>query len=81
VSVVADEQTRVELTTDLDGLLREGARGMLAVALEAEVEAYIVAHTATLVELIAQAHRGIHRIRCTPHLAYSFVRHTGLSAS
>jgi hypothetical protein len=32
--VVADEQTRVELTTDLDELFREGARRMLAAALE-----------------------------------------------
>ncbi len=45
LSVVADEQARAELTTDLDELLREGARRMLAVALEAEVEAYIAAHT------------------------------------
>jgi putative transposase len=45
LSVVADEQARAELTTDLDELLREGARRMLAVALEAEVQAYIAAHT------------------------------------
>ena len=45
LSVVADEQARAELTTDLDALLREGARRMLAVALETEVEAYIAAHT------------------------------------
>jgi putative transposase len=45
LSVVADEQARAELTTDLDELLREGARRMLAVALEAEVEACIAAHT------------------------------------
>jgi putative transposase len=44
LSVVADEQARVELTNDLDELFREGARRMLAVALEAEVEAYIAAH-------------------------------------
>jgi transposase-like protein len=44
LSVVADEQARVELTIDLDELFREGARRMLAVALEAEVEAYIAAH-------------------------------------
>jgi putative transposase len=42
--VVADGQARAELTTDLDELFREGARRMLAVALEAEVEAYIAAH-------------------------------------
>jgi transposase len=35
----------------------------------------------TLAEVLAQAHRGIERIRCTPHLAYSFLRHAGLSVS
>jgi transposase len=35
----------------------------------------------TLAEVIAQAHKGIQRMRRTPHLAYSFVRHTGLSVS
>ena len=35
----------------------------------------------TLAEVIDQAHRGIQRIRRTPHLAYSFLRHTGLSVS
>jgi putative transposase len=44
LSVVVDEQARAELTTDLDELFREGARRMLAVALEAEVEAYIATH-------------------------------------
>ena len=44
LSVVADEQARAELTLDLDELFREGARRMLAAALEAEVEAYIAAH-------------------------------------
>jgi hypothetical protein len=44
LSVVVDEQARAELTTDLDELFREGARRMLAAALEAEVEAYIAAH-------------------------------------
>jgi putative transposase len=44
VSVVVDDQARAELALDLDGLFREGARRMLAVALEAEVEAYIAAH-------------------------------------
>src|SRR5215207_7635821 len=42
--LVVDEQARTELTTDLDALCREGARRILAVALEAEVEAYIAAH-------------------------------------
>jgi len=54
LSVVADEQARAVLTTDLDELFREGARRMLAAALEAEVEAYITAHT----ELVdAHGHR------------------------
>jgi putative transposase len=44
LSVVVDEQAQAELTTDLDELLREGARRMLAVALEAEVDAYLAAH-------------------------------------
>jgi hypothetical protein len=35
----------------------------------------------TLAEVIQQAHRGIDRVRRTPHLAYSFLRHTGLSVS
>jgi hypothetical protein len=35
----------------------------------------------TLAEVIQQAHRGIDRIRRTPHLAYSFLRHAGLSVS
>jgi len=45
LSVVVDDQARAELTTDLDELFREGARRMLAVALEAEVAADIAAHT------------------------------------
>jgi putative transposase len=44
LSVVADEQARAELHTDLDALAREGARRMLAAALEAEVDAYLAAH-------------------------------------
>jgi putative transposase len=35
----------------------------------------------TLAGVIDQAHRGIDRVRRTPHLAYSFLRHTGLSVS
>jgi hypothetical protein len=31
--------------------------------------------------LNTQAHRGIQRVRRTPHLAYSFLRRTGLSVS
>jgi hypothetical protein len=38
--------------------------------------------TPRLGEVIDQAHRGIERVRRrTPHLAYSFLRHTGLSVS
>jgi putative transposase len=44
LSVVVDEQARAELTTDLDELFREGARRMLAAALEVEVEVYVAAH-------------------------------------
>jgi putative transposase len=43
LSVVADEAAQAELRMDLDGLAREGARRMLAVALEAEVDDYLVA--------------------------------------
>jgi hypothetical protein len=34
-----------------------------------------------LAEVIDQAHRGIERVRCTLHPAYSFLRHTGLSVA
>jgi putative transposase len=44
LSVVTDEQSRAGLATDLDGLVREGARRMLAAALEAEVDTYLAAH-------------------------------------
>jgi putative transposase len=54
LSVVVDEQARVELVLDLDELVREGARRMLAAALEAEVDAYLAAH-AELVD--ADGHR------------------------
>jgi transposase-like protein len=43
LSVIADDSARAELHTDLDELAREGARRMLAAALEAEVEAYLAA--------------------------------------
>jgi transposase len=33
----------------------------------------------SLPEAIDEAHRGIDRVRRTPHLAYSFLRHAGLS--
>jgi transposase len=35
----------------------------------------------TLAEVINQTRQGIQRIRRTPHLAYSFLRHAGLSVS
>jgi transposase-like protein len=35
----------------------------------------------TLAEAIAQAQLGIERVRRTPHLAYSFLRHAGLSVT
>ena len=50
LSVVTDEQARPELRLDLDELAREGARRMLAQALEAEVYAYLAAHADRLVE-------------------------------
>jgi transposase-like protein len=46
LSVVADEQARAELHADLDQLAREGARRMLAAALEAEVDDYLAAYAA-----------------------------------
>jgi putative transposase len=45
LSVATDEQARAELASDLDELVREGARRLLAAALEAEVDAYLGAHT------------------------------------
>src|SRR5512135_391594 len=44
VKVVENAATRVELAAGLDEIVREGARRMLAAALEAEVEAYLAAH-------------------------------------
>jgi hypothetical protein len=35
----------------------------------------------TLSEVIEHAHRGVARVRGAPHLAYSFLRRTGLSVS
>jgi transposase-like protein len=46
LSVIADERARAELGIDLDELAREGARRMLAAALEAEVDAYLAAYGA-----------------------------------
>jgi putative transposase len=45
LSVATKEHAHTELHLDLDELVREGARRMLAAALEAEVDAYIAAHT------------------------------------
>jgi putative transposase len=46
LSVVADEAAQADLRMDLDELAREGARRMLAAALEAEVDGYLAAHAA-----------------------------------
>src|SRR5918993_1513841 len=46
LSVVADERGRAVLRGDLDELAREGARRMLAAALEAEVDDYLAVHAA-----------------------------------
>ena len=57
MSVVGDEG-RSELVVDLDELVREGARRMLAVALEEEVAAYVAAHAG---ELDERGHRLVRR--------------------
>src|SRR5918993_4021819 len=44
--VVTDARAQDELRVDLDELVGEGARRMLAAALEAEVDAYLAAHAA-----------------------------------
>jgi putative transposase len=46
LKVVADEAGREDLAASLDEIVREGARRMLAAALEDEVAAYIAAHEA-----------------------------------
>jgi putative transposase len=46
LSVIADDAAQGELRLELDELLREGARRMLAAALEAEVDAYLATHAA-----------------------------------
>jgi len=46
LSVVTTKQTTSELRLDLDAIVREGARRMLAAALEAEVDDYLVAYAA-----------------------------------
>jgi putative transposase len=48
--VVADDDARAELSLDLDAICREGARRMLAAALEAEADAYTAAFAAELDE-------------------------------
>jgi transposase-like protein len=58
LSVLADEAARSELAMSLDELAREGARRMLAAALEAEVDAYIAAHAALVDE---RGHRLVRR--------------------
>jgi transposase-like protein len=58
LSVVTDEPARAELTMDLDALVREGARRMLAAALETEVDAYLAAHADQLDE---RGHRLVRR--------------------
>jgi putative transposase len=56
--LVADDAAQAELRLDLDELFREGARRMLAVALEAEVDAYIAAYAAVVDE---RGHRLVRR--------------------
>jgi transposase-like protein len=46
LKVVADGAAREDLAAGLDEIVREGARRMLAAALEDEVAAYIAAHAA-----------------------------------
>jgi putative transposase len=46
LSVVTDAQAQDELRLDLDAIVREGARRMLAAALEAEVDQYLAAAAA-----------------------------------
>jgi putative transposase len=58
LSVVTDEAAHSELVMSLDELAREGARRMLAAALEAEVDAYIAAHAALVDE---HGHRLVRR--------------------
>jgi putative transposase len=58
LSVITDDAAQCELTMSLDELAREGARRMLATALEAEVDAYIAAHAALTDE---RGHRLVRR--------------------
>ena len=50
LTVVTDDDARAELAAGLDEIVREGARRMLAAALEAEVDAYIEAMAGELDE-------------------------------
>jgi transposase-like protein len=50
LTVLADDDARAEFALGLDDICREGARRMLAVALEAEVDAYVAAFTGDLDE-------------------------------
>jgi hypothetical protein len=60
------------------GVLRRPAYPTAVVVLPQRVELANLAGD-TLEEIIAAAERGIQRIRDTHHLAYSFLRHCGLS--
>jgi transposase-like protein len=58
LSVIADDAAQAELRLDMDELFREGARRMLAVALEAEVDAYIACYAEQVDE---RGHRLVRR--------------------
>ena len=58
LSVITDDAARSELVMSLDELAREGARRMLAAALEAEVDAYIAGFAALTDE---RGHRLVRR--------------------
>jgi hypothetical protein len=69
--VVADERARAVLRGDLDELAREGARRMLAAALEAEVDDYLAAQRPNATRLVggwwsATATRASARSRLRP---------------
>src|SRR5262245_32988046 len=58
LSVITNEAARSELAMSLDELAREGARRMLAAALEAEVDAYIACYAEQVDE---RGHRLVRR--------------------
>jgi transposase-like protein len=58
LSVIADDAARSEVAMSLDELAREGARRMLAAALEAEIDAYITCFAALTDE---RGHRLVRR--------------------